>query len=228
MQFTTIKEEMEYFLGSKDAFYAFMLRKQYHMPDIRCSAVNIAYMDQGFKGLLFIARQEECRPIRLATPPSKDTGKRILLELLDASSEVEEGHWALMQHLQDKDADLNWILSMIYFLKPGHDLFTESYFVAPKSRRVVSDEVANAEKSKLQAYEGAFKHIPVAPSSKQRKARNGRRSTVTNAILHERKKKPLTDLQAMEQQLKAIQAENASLKAQREPILHGQRTHQQR
>ena len=221
MQFTTLKEEMNYFLGSKDAFYLFMLRKQYYMPDIKYSAVTISYMDRGFRGLLFIARQDECSPIRLATPPSKDICKRILLELLDASAEHEDGHWALLQHLQDKDADLNWILSMIHFLKPKHALFSESYYELPKSRKAANDELASAEKAKLKAYEGAFKHMPIAPSRQQLKAKRSRRSTVTNAILNEKKKRPPTDLQTMEKQLKAIEAENALLKARREPVHYG-------
>ena len=63
MAFRSKKEQVDYYLGNKKAFYHFMLRKKFFMPDLKCSAVTVAWMDEVWRGEVWCPKQFSVHPI---------------------------------------------------------------------------------------------------------------------------------------------------------------------
>ena len=56
MAFNSNKERVDFYLGNKRAFYDFLLRKKYFMPDFKSSAVTVELMDEVFREVCFMVR----------------------------------------------------------------------------------------------------------------------------------------------------------------------------
>ena len=92
MEFASIKEAIDFYLGNKSAFYGFMLRKGFALPEESTTAVTIRFLDLGFRRQIWIPKQTELSYIQLETPPSQDESKALLLNLLETLKADSQPH----------------------------------------------------------------------------------------------------------------------------------------
>lgn len=106
MQFKTHQDRVSHFIGSKPDFYRFMLRKKFFLPEINQSVVTIDWLDRCFRGEIYLPRQQEVHPVQLASPPSKDDAKKILISILEQVNPAQTNYVKLLHHIRDKEMDI--------------------------------------------------------------------------------------------------------------------------
>ena len=83
IQFASRKQEVDTYITNKTTFYEFMLRKGFFMPEAKCSAVTVDFMDKVFRHQVWCPKQTDVHPVQLARPPSREVIKGILVGILE-------------------------------------------------------------------------------------------------------------------------------------------------
>lgn len=124
------------------------------MPSETSSIITVTFLDESYRNVCFCPKQNETRPVQLADPPSRESLRMTLLQLLNEVNPITHSKYKrLASHLSDREADSQWMLSIIQFIHPMHAMFEEG-FVSKKVEP--ANEVRKPVDPKIEAYRGAF------------------------------------------------------------------------
>ena len=127
----SLRDEINAFIPGKDNFYDFLIRKRFYLPLQKCNIITVKFLDLVYRELIYIPKFEEVRPIRIASAPSRKELQneliRVMLSLNPAAPGME-----LVNQLKKKDADSQWLTSMLFMIDPNHEYFSFSYSRAKK------------------------------------------------------------------------------------------------
>ena len=83
-------------------------------------------MDKVLRREIYMPEMHELSPIRLGSPPPKKELKAELIRVMSNLNPTEPG-LALIQEIQRKDCDVQWMTSMLFMLDKDHLFFNEHY-----------------------------------------------------------------------------------------------------
>ena len=124
-----------------------MIRNGYVLPSYKQAICTLDFMLRVRAGEVWVPRGNECRAIKVATPPPRQQLAEIFSTSVDLK--VQNGNFtaqqvqplfALREIVVKKLADSNWLIQVIYFLNPDHDIFQKEFFYEkPKKERAFNN-----------------------------------------------------------------------------------------
>mgnify|MGYP003330584146 CR=1 FL=1 len=110
----------------KESFYELLIRRRFFMPHIKCNIITVRLMDQVYTGKIFMPNINQVHPITIAKPPSRKELQQELVLVLSSMNSDQAGT-NLIEELKKKEADMQWITSMLFMVCPEHYVFDFSY-----------------------------------------------------------------------------------------------------
>ena len=147
-----------------------MIRKGWLMPKLNTPLCTLNFMEAVRMGEIWCPKREDiAHPVVVVTPPPQDIlAEAIVHALKNGIATCAHGFNSaplenLMQLLQKKKADTQWLLEVLNVLDENHRVFAPDYvYVKPRKPHAVKNQmIAN--------HDSFFDGLPMMPSKKSKR-----------------------------------------------------------
>ena len=66
-----LKDKINEYIPNKDKFYEWLLRQKFFLPNPKCNIMTVRFMDMIARHIVYMPKVNECRPVKIARPPSR-------------------------------------------------------------------------------------------------------------------------------------------------------------
>ena len=67
----SIKSQIDTYLPTIEKFYEWLLRQKYVLPSIKSNIITVKFLDRVARQEIFMPKIDNCRPAKIAKPPSR-------------------------------------------------------------------------------------------------------------------------------------------------------------
>jgi len=121
-----------------------LMRNGYNCPKLKSAIMSFAFMDGVREGDYWLPLMDECKLRKIPSmPPMGDLADMLADEIAEHADQLDDQLKAAMQKTAERlrkfPADSEWMVGIMYTIKPDHPIFAKGYTVPKKV-------TANAEK----------------------------------------------------------------------------------
>ena len=67
----SLKDQIDTYLPDIERFYEWMIRQKYVLPSVKSNIITVKFLDKVARNLIFMPKIDNCRPVKIAKPPSR-------------------------------------------------------------------------------------------------------------------------------------------------------------
>ena len=150
----SVRSQIDTYLPDIERFYEWLIRQKYVLPPIKSNIITVKFLDRVARQEVFMPKIDNCRLVKIAKPPSRKAVQTELVRVMEQLNPEEAAGWALIKELKTKNADMQWLQTILYMVCPDHYFFDPAYSRLNKAQN--KKDPLMDEDDKFSIYKDAF------------------------------------------------------------------------